>query len=250
MPFGRRSADLGRAHPARYVRDMQKSSVSKLKISDTQCSAVNEIVMDSVTYTYIVAGQSQSMRAAIDAIDSELDPVLVNTDWQESSEPIKSNKALHLDTRPTAGIGSGLIVGLCLFVGGWAGNKLLDEIYEKLREPLLRLLSKIFQKAKLPSNTRLEYQHVVTFNDIGVTVLIRLLLTQENEIRESLGQLVHVHELASDWIEKNGKGAPIHCYVVANGKCNVEPQFYNSLAEVQREERDCVISKIMGNHGT
>jgi hypothetical protein len=209
--------------------------------------------MDSVTYTYFLSGQNPYMRAAIDAIGSELDPVLANTDWQESSEPMKSNKALYLDTRPTmdAGIASGLIVGLCLFVGGWAGNKLLDEIYEeKLREPLLRLLRKTFQKANLPPNKRFEYQHVVTFNDIGLTILVRLLLNHEKEIPESLGQLVHVHKLASDWIEKNGKGAPIHCYVVADGKCNVEPKFYNSLAELQREERDRVIRKIMGDDET
>jgi hypothetical protein len=209
--------------------------------------------MDSVTYTYFLVGQNPYMRAAIDAIGSELDPVLANTDWQESSEPMKSNKALYLDTRPTmdAGIASGLVVGLCLFVGGWAGNKLLDEIYEeKLREPLLRLLRKTIQKANLPPNKRLEYQHVVTFNDLGLTILVRLLLNHEKEIPESLGQLVCVHNLASDWIEKNGKGAPIHCYVVADGKCNVEPYFYNSLAEIQREERAHVIRKIMGDAET
>ncbi|MEW8053271.1 MAG: hypothetical protein AB2809_23190 [Candidatus Thiodiazotropha sp.] len=209
--------------------------------------------MDSVTYTYFVAGQNPFMRAAIDAIGSELDPVLANTDWQESSEPMKSNKALHLDTRPTmdAGMVSGLVIGLCLFVGGWAGNKLLDEIYqEKLREPLLRLLREAFKNAKLPSNKRLEYQHVVTFNDIGVTILIRLLLDHEDEISESLEQMTHVHKLASEWIEKNGKGAPIHCYVVADSKCNVEPQFYNSLEEVKREEYDRVIRKLMGDHET
>ncbi|MCL4758156.1 MAG: hypothetical protein KJZ96_07385 [Rhodocyclaceae bacterium] len=209
--------------------------------------------MNSVTYTYFLSGQSPYMRVAIDAIGSELDPVLVDTDWHESSEPMKSNKALHLDSRPTmdAGIASGLIVGLSLFVGGWAGNKLLDEIYEeKLRGPLLRLLSKIFQKAMLPSCKRIEYQHVVTLNDIGLTVLVRLLLSNEKEIPESLDRLAYVHKLASDWIEKNGKCAPIHCYVIADGRCNVEPNLYNSLAEIQREERGRVIRKIMGDHET
>lgn len=209
--------------------------------------------MDSITYTYFIGGQNPYMRAAIDAIGSELDPVLANTDWEESSEPMKSNKALYLNTRPTmdAGIVSGVAIGLCLFIGGWAGNKLLDEIYEeKLREPLFRLLGEAFRKANLPPNKRLEYQHVVTFEDIGLTILVRLLLNHENEIPESLNQMTHVHKLATEWIEKKGKGAPIHCYVISDGKCNVEPLFYSSLEEVKREERDRVIRKIMGDHET
>lgn len=207
----------------------------------------------NITYTYFVGGQNPYMRAAIDAIGSELDPVLANTDWKESSEAMKTNKALYLNTRPTmdAGIVSGVAIGLCLFVGGWAGNKLLDEIYEnKLREPLSRLLGAAFRKTNLPPNKRLEYQHVVTFEDIGLTILVRLLLNHENEVPESLNQMTHVHKLASDWIEKKGKGAPIHCYVVSDGKCNVEPLFYNSLEEVKHEERDRVIRKIMDDHET
>lgn len=193
------------------------------------------------------------MRIAIDTIGSELEPVLADSDWQESSEPMKANKALYIDTRPTmdAGLVTGAIIGLCVFVGAWAGNKLLDEIYEeKLKEPLHRLLSEAFNKANFPSNKRLEYQHVVTFNDIGLTILVRLLLNDKSEITESLGQMMHVHKLASEWIENNGKGAPIHCYVISDGKCNIEPRFYNSLDEVKREEREQVIKKIMGKHET
>lgn len=209
--------------------------------------------MDNITYTYFVGGQTPYMHAAIDAIGSELDPVLANTDWEESSEPMKSNKTLYLNTRPTAdaGIVSGMAIGLCLFVGGWAGNKLLDEIYEeKLREPLSRMLGKAFKKAKLPPNKRLEYQHVVTFKDIDVTILVRLLLNHENDIPESLGQMTHVHKLASEWVENKGKGAPIHCYVISDGKCNLEPLFYNSLEEVKHEECDRVIRNIIGGHET
>jgi hypothetical protein len=207
--------------------------------------------MNDIKYTFFVGGQNPFLRVGIDTIAEEIEPLFEATDWEYSKELMKNNQSLYIDTRPTADAGtvSGVVIGVCLFVGAWVGEKLLDEFYEaKLRPRLVQLLSKILRKSNFPPGKGLEYQQLVTFEDLGLTVIIRLLLKQENEIEESLNLLLHTHKLAADWIEKNGKKAPIHCYIVENGKSNIEPLFYSSLEEIKKEEREKVLRKVIGGN--
>ena len=160
-------------------------------------------------------------------------------------------QSLYMDTRPKADAGtvSGVVIGISLFVSAWAGKKVLDEFYEiKLRPKLVQLFSRILRKSDFPQGKGLEYQQLVTFEDLGLTVVIRLLLNKENEIEESPNLLLSIHKLAADWIDKNGKKAPIHCYVVENGKSNIKPLFYSSLGEIKKEEREKVLRKVIGGN--
>lgn len=205
--------------------------------------------MGDVKYTFFAGGQAPFLRVGIDAMAEEIEPLFETTDWEYSKDLLRTNQSLLIDARPTAdaGIVSGVVVGVCLFVGAWAGEKLLDEFYEaKLRPSLAQLLSKIFRKSNLPPGKGVEYQQLVTFEDIELTVVIRLLLKDDKEISDSLNLLLHIHNLAANWIKENGKKAQIHCYVVENGKSNVEPLLYGSLAEIQKEEREKVLRKIIG----
>lgn len=204
--------------------------------------------MDQIKYTYLLKGQNTFMKIALNAIDSELHPILTATDWEESSEDLKSSKALNINMHPTMAAGSISIlgIGLVLFVGNWGGNKLLDEIYEStLKEPVTNLLNKIFSESKIPKNKLIEYQQLVTFEDLDLTILIRLPVKRKEEISQSLGKLINIHKLAAEWINTNGRGAAIHCYLVENGTCNIEPVFYDSLEQIEQEGKTQVIRKIM-----
>ena len=206
--------------------------------------------MEPIRYAYLLKGQNSYMRAAIDAIGAELDPLLSTSDWEESSDALKAKRALQIDTRPTmdAGVISVLGIGLVLFVGNWAGNKLLDELYEqKLKEPVGKVLDKIFREKNVPENKSIEYQQLVSFDDIGVTILIRVPIGSRGEIKEALDSVLCVHKIAADWINEHGKSAEIHCYLLKDGSCNLEPMLYSSLAEIQVEERTKVIREMMGD---
>lgn len=205
--------------------------------------------MSDIKYTFYVGGDYPFFRVSIEAFGEEIEPLFEATDWEYSRDLMKNNQALYIDTRPKADVGtvSAVVIGISLFVAAWAGQKVLDEFYElKLRPNLFRLLSKIFRRSNFPQGKRLEYQQLVTFEDLELTVIIRLLLKEEKEIEESLNLLLPIHKCAAEWIEKNGKKAPIHCYVVENGKSNIEPLFYKSLAEIKKEERYTVLRNLIG----
>ncbi len=205
--------------------------------------------MSEIKFTYFIGGQASFMKAGLDALGTELEPVLDATGWENTPDPLDSDIALKIDTRPTMDVGviSGLVIGLFIFVANWAGGKALDEFYDlKLKRPLGNFLKKAFHKAKLPNSKCLEYQHLVNIDDQGLSVLIRLMINSEAEIENSIDLLLQTHKNANQWINDNGKKARIHCYVIQGGNCNLEPMLYNSLSDIQGEEREKVIRKVLG----
>ena len=204
--------------------------------------------MSDIKYTFYVGGQNPFLRIGIDIFGEEIKPLFDASNWEYSRDLMKNKQTLYIDTRPTADAGtiSGVVFGVSLFVSAWTGGKILDEFYDsKLRPAIVQLLSKMFKRSKFPQGKGIEYQQLVTFEDLGLTVVIRLLLKDENEIEESLKLFLPVHRSAAEWIEENGRKAPIHCYIVENGKSNIEPLFYGSLEEIKKEERNKVLKKVI-----
>ena len=198
----------------------------------------------------MLGGRNPFMHKAAEAIGDVLEPHLDSLNWVNSVEILKTKKSLKHNTRPMAdaGIVSVVSIGLCIFLVQWAGGKVLDEIYEeKLKDPLFNTLQSALKKMGLSSDQRLEYQHIVSFDDIDTTIVIRLLLNDEEELKVSLDQLKYAHNLANKWLEQDDRKPPLICYEIQDGKCTLEPILYDSLEDIRKVERDKVIRKIMGD---
>lgn len=194
--------------------------------------------MERTKYTYFLGGQNPFFSESIDIIGEELEPVLESGDWEYSKDIMQEHHALRLKWRFTAagGIVSAAVIGVSFFIVNWAAKKALDEFYtQKLRDALVKTYSRILKKLNLPQGKGVEYQHLITLEEERVTVLIRIFLKTESEIEDSFDTLLAVHNSAADWIKKNGRKAPIHCYTIENGSVNVEPVFYKSLEEIKVE---------------
>jgi hypothetical protein len=82
--------------------------------------------------------------------------------------------------------------------------------------------------------------------ELGVILRLR---AKEKDINKYENTLLQAHRNASAWVNANGKQAPIHAYLIENGKCNLEPMLYHSLEQmdeiVAKENSKRIIKKFL-----
>lgn len=200
-------------------------------------------------YTFFTSGDSFSLRNSLIPFVCDIEQGLPVKSVDKLEEEYSVGDVLEVKRGPTADAGflTTIAVGVVVFVGGWAGKKLLDEIYDaKLRPRIKHWLEKL--DSGLAPNTKESPKqlHVgIWYEDRKVLVLV--VIEAENYLDMiELEPLVSItHENAAKWIKKNGVLSPVHVHVIRDGNVNVEPMTFGSVEDYclkNRKKRILTIS--------
>ncbi|MFH1817588.1 MAG: hypothetical protein ABIK08_15500 [Pseudomonadota bacterium] len=200
-------------------------------------------------YTFVSAGDSFSLRNAVIPFVEALEQELDSASAEAGIEHFSAGSVLETKRGPTAdgGFLTTIAVGVIAFVGGWAGNKFLDEIYEAKLKPIIKdRLGKLdlglAQSAK-PSPKHLQVG--IWYEDRKVLVLVVIEAEEYQQMIDSVDLVTNAHNSAVSWIEVNGVIAPVHVHLVKDGNMNVEPMTFDSIEQFglrTRRKRTLTIS--------
>lgn len=199
--------------------------------------------MDGLSYRFFLGGQTHQILRFLEAFDEELRPHFQETGITEAEDSVAKRQELTFKTTATADAGaSTFIVGLVLFALAWAGNQALDELFEeKFKENLRKLINKARNNIPLNRKETIEYRSILCRAGDYPTVVVRMVVCDDDTLSELANSIKLAHENAEYWISKNGKQAEIHCYTVANGQCNLEPVLLKNIQELDEKKRKAVV---------
>jgi hypothetical protein len=189
-----------------------------------------------VKYCFGLDGSAPFMRPAADALEV-LQPFFESDEWEYAPEYFTSAPALYLNRSPQAMSGLEVFGVIFGFIGTCFAKKLFDEVYERtLKRPIGAYLDSFFQKATVPEGKAVEYRDVIYFEDLDLAVVIRVIATKETTAQVQT-QVMHGHRVAHAYIETHGRSAPIHCHKIIDGQVSVDPEFFQNLEEIKRQDR-------------
>lgn len=88
----------------------------------------------------------------------------------------------------------------------------------------------------MPAGKAIELRDIVYLEDIDTVVVVRTRVSKENA--GQVAQLfLQAHRVAHTYLEQHGRGAPVHCHTIEEGRIDIEPQLYMSLDQLNRESR-------------
>lgn len=82
----------------------------------------------------------------MEPFEKEIESLFDSEEYYYETEALDNNPIFDFDGRATADVGitAGLVFGIIAFVGGWAGNKILDELYEiKMRPAIVNFFNQV-----------------------------------------------------------------------------------------------------------
>lgn len=188
-------------------------------------------------YCFGLEGASPFMRPAADAQGEVLEPFFESEDWEYAPDYFLNVPSLHLNSRPQA-MGGLEVFGVILgFIGTCFAKKIFDEVYERTaKRPIGAYLDSFFQKARVPDGKAVEYRDVIYLEDIDLAVVIRAIATKETTGGVQT-QVMHGHRVAHAYIETHGRKAPVHCHEIIDGLVSSEPELFQTLEEIKRQDR-------------
>lgn len=195
--------------------------------------------MEGLSYRFFFGGQSHQLIRFLDAFDENLSSHLKNSGVEEADDAVANRPELTFERKVTADAGvSTAVIGLVFFVAGWAGNHILDELFEdKFKEGLKGLTSKVRNNIKMSRTESIEYRSVICKPEGHPTVVIRLNVETDHTLSGLTDSIKFAHAHAENWIAANGKKAEIHCHTIVNGQFNLEPELYSNIKEIDIRNR-------------
>ncbi len=195
--------------------------------------------MEGLSYRFFFGGQSHQLIRFLDAFDENLSTHLKDSGIEEADNSIANRPELTFERKVTADAGvSTAVIGLVFFVVGWAGNHILDELFEeKFKEGLKGLISKARKNIPLSRTEPIEYRSIICGPKDYPTVVIRLKIETDHTLSGLTDSIKFAHAHAENWIATNGKKAEIHCHTIVNGQCNLEPELYSNIKDIDIKKR-------------
>jgi hypothetical protein len=199
--------------------------------------------MDGLRYRFFIGGQSHQILRFLEAFDEELRPHFQEAGITEAEGSVAKRQELTFKTTATADAGASTFIGgLVLFALAWAGNQVLDELFEeKFKESLRKFIDKARNNIPLNRKETIEYRSILCRPGEFPTVVVRMIVSEDDTLAELANSIKAAHENAENWIVKNGKQAAIHCYTVSNGQCNLEPVLLKNIKELGERKRRTIV---------
>jgi len=152
--------------------------------------------------------------------------------------------------RNDGGVSIGVSIGVGVFLASWAGEKVLDEIYDKhIKTHVQKALGTSDAKlAGADSKKPRMLQVGISYNDEKVFILIGLIGDTFDEILVLEPQIKQIHGLAKLWIEANNFDSTVHLYLLRKDRCNLKPVEFATLNSAHQYLRDLKLSSMSTGH--
>ena len=193
--------------------------------------------MHTTRYAFGSEGNSALFRAVADAMEGTIASYYGNLGWREDHAFPRRVPHLRQD-ESVRNVGFLEVAGVfSIFVASCFGKKIFDELYDRTaKRPIGEFLDKVLSKLRVPDGKTIEFRDVVYLEDIDTVVVVRMLVDPQ-----ATGQvaqlLLQAHRVAHTYLVANGRVAPVHCHTIENGKIEMEPKLYASLAQLNHESR-------------
>lgn len=176
--------------------------------------------MVEVSEKYFALGKSTFMKEVVIPIGEVIEDIA-------REHPYTDEIDLKITPRPTAFISDlEALIGVSIFLGGWAGNKFLDEIYDaKLGPAIKSLLKPYIEKTGLDK----KYSLAILARNKGSkgSALICCVGSSINEIESSEKHIPATVSIAENFLQSSNEST-VYLFVIDNGKVNLEPEVYQS----------------------
>lgn len=137
---------------------------------------------------------------------------------------------LNIISRPTAFL-SGLdaLIGISVFLGGWAGTKFLDEIYDAKLGPAIKGYFRPYIENR-GSDKKYSLAILARKKKAMGSVLICCVGSSIEEIESSERHIPAALGVAGELLDSS-KDNSVYLYVIESGKVNLEPRVFKSHEE-------------------
>lgn len=136
--------------------------------------------------------------------------------------PVESNPRAFLSEL-------GGLVGVFMFVAGWAATKALDEFFDAKVRPILRVaLSEAFGSEGERTSKKYGLSIAVHNRETRVTILIAAIGNSSPELEASEALVRPILAMAMINAEQ-ATATGVHLYLIDNGSCNAAPIIYENI---------------------
>ncbi len=192
--------------------------------------------MHAIRYAFSTKGNANFFRAVADATEIVLDNSLSEPDWLYDQGYFKDIPILRQKQRVLAHCDFEILGMVAMFMAGYFSEKILDEIYDRLmKRPIAEFIDALLKNIKIQDGKIIEYRDVIHFENLGLTIVIRVYVGPDNNLNIQ-DLLLHAHRTAYEDIKTNGVRAPIHCFEIKNGLLTLEPSLFNGLEEINQND--------------
>lgn len=193
--------------------------------------------MTTTRFAFAAEGNSSLFRAVADAMDDTVGGFYRSLGWHEDHSLPTRIPAMFQDQRVRNASAAEMAGLFSVFVISCFGKKIFDELYERTaKRPVGEFLDKLLARVQPPKAKFIEFRDVIYLEDIETVVVIRSLI---NPDRTADVQDLHLqgHRVAHAYLERHGRVAPVHCHTIEDGKVELEPKLYVSIAQLDNEIR-------------
>ena len=176
--------------------------------------------MIEVSERYLAVGQITFMKEVAIPVGEVIEEVA-------KEYPCANDLDLRIDPRPKAFL-SGLdaLIGVAIFLGGWAGTKFLDEIYEAKLGPTIKKYFRPYIEAR-GVDKKYSLAILARKRGVGGSVLICCIGSSIEEIESSERHIPVALAIAKELLDSSSENS-VYLYVIESGKVNLEPRVYES----------------------
>ncbi|WP_155808292.1 hypothetical protein [Bordetella petrii] len=176
--------------------------------------------MIEVSERYLVFGQKNFVKEVAIPIGEVIEEIA-------KEYPCADDAAPRLSPRPTACL-SGLdaLIGVSVFLGGWAGTKFLDEIYDAKLGPKIKEYFWPYIE-KHGSDKKYSLAILTEKRETGGSVLICCIGSSIEEIESSERHIPAALTIAKELLDSS-IGNSVYLYVIESGKINLKPKVFES----------------------
>lgn len=186
---------------------------------------------NKIGYCLIWGGNNELFKLSFEPYERNLDPLLESGIFYY--DKAFSEKSFFENTGPMASFGfKEFIFGITLFITTPVIHHEITELYkDSIRPSIISYYSEIYDSSN--KDFIFEYRDLKFHEKFDTVILIRIRTKTPQELDARFDLLLEVQEKAYKWLEKNGKKAPIHDYLIdENSNVNIEPNLFNNLKEI------------------
>lgn len=165
------------------------------------------------------------IRDCIIPLFEELEGISVDIDH----EPFGVDEALKRYTPQASGLELGGLVGVVVFLGGWAATKVLDEIYDQTLGPALKKHLGSYLSART-IHQKYALSLVIGVGSTQVTILIAAVGKTAAEVEVSEQNVRSVLTHATQFAQEHSSEREVHLYVIDGARIDVQPRIFESLS--------------------
>lgn len=188
--------------------------------SNQELTRERNLSVIEVSERYLIFGQSIFVKEVAIPVGEVIEEIA-------KEYPCTDDVDLKIALRPTAFLtGLDALIGISIFLGGWAGTKFLDEIYDAKLGPAIKSYLHSYIE-KHGSDKKYSLAILARKRGVSGSALICCVGSSIEEIESSKKHIPAALGIAEDALDSSTDSS-VYLYVIEAGRVNLEPKIFGS----------------------